>query len=127
MKTYTIKGTEDYVTWYKEGTNQLHRTDGPAVEYSNGTREWWVDGKLHRTDGPAIERSDGYKAWYLNGKRHRLDGPAVEWPNGHKEWWGNGVEFTEEQFNKYFLFSTSKNDEWWGSDLVKQKFNTLSH
>ena len=36
--------------------------------YVNGTKEWYLDGKLHRTDGPAIEYSDGYKAWYLNGR-----------------------------------------------------------
>ena len=27
-------------------------------------------GELHRTDGPAIEYADGSKEWYLNGKRH---------------------------------------------------------
>lgn len=29
--------------WYKEG--KTHREDGPAVEYYNGTKEWWIDGK----------------------------------------------------------------------------------
>ena len=48
---------------------KLHRTDGPAIEYSDGTKEWWLDGKLHRTDGPAIEYSGGIKSWYVNGKR----------------------------------------------------------
>jgi hypothetical protein len=31
-----------------------------------GTKSWWVDGKRHRFDGPAIDWSDGYKAWYIN-------------------------------------------------------------
>lgn len=35
-------------------------------------------GELHREDGPAIEYPDGYKQWYINGKRHRADGPAIE-------------------------------------------------
>jgi len=26
----------------------LHRLDGPAIEWANGGKEWWVDGKLHR-------------------------------------------------------------------------------
>lgn len=26
------------------------------------------NGKFHRTDGPAIEYADGTKYWYLNGK-----------------------------------------------------------
>ncbi len=28
-----------------------------------------LKGKLHREDGPAIEFSNGFKQWYLNGKR----------------------------------------------------------
>ena len=74
--------------WYLNG--KRHRTNGPAVEYNNGTKEWWINGERHRTDGPAIEYSDGSKYWYLNGKVHRTDGPAVELSNGTKEWWING-------------------------------------
>ena len=44
----------------------LHRLDGPAVEWSDGTKEWYVNGKCHRLDGPAIERADGKKSWYIN-------------------------------------------------------------
>jgi hypothetical protein len=54
--------------WYKEGTMILHREDGPAIEYFEGSKEWYLNGKLHREDGPAIEDSDGRKYWYLNGK-----------------------------------------------------------
>jgi hypothetical protein len=68
----------------------LHRTDGPAVEYLNGDKAWWVRGKRHRTDGPAIEFSNGDKEWYVNGNLHRIDGPAVEWSNGDKVWWVEG-------------------------------------
>ena len=46
----------------------LHREDGPAVEWSNGTKEWWIDDKRHREDGPAIEYADGAKSWYINDK-----------------------------------------------------------
>ena len=31
-------------------------------------RGWYQNGKLHRTDGPAIERADGTKEWYIDGK-----------------------------------------------------------
>ncbi len=44
----------------------LHREDGPAVEWSDGDKKWWIDGKLHRTDGPAVECSDGSKVWYIH-------------------------------------------------------------
>jgi len=33
-----------------------------------GSKAWFLNGKHHRTDGPAIELSNGYKAWYLNGE-----------------------------------------------------------
>ncbi len=66
--------------------DKLHREDGPAIEWSNGTKEWWFGGVLHREDGPAIEQKDGTKQWFKNGKRHREDGPAVEWSSGKKSW-----------------------------------------
>ena len=84
--------------WYLNG--QRHREDGPAVERANGDKSWWINGQLHREDGPVIERASGYKAWYLNDRLHREDGPAVERANGSKEWWINGQPLTEEEFNK---------------------------
>lgn len=30
--------------WREEGP--LHRPDGPAVEYADGRREWWVHGRF---------------------------------------------------------------------------------
>ena len=59
-------------------------------EYSNGRKEWLLNGILHRTDGPAIEYSTGTKEWWVNGKRHRTDGPAIEWSDGSKAWFLNG-------------------------------------
>jgi hypothetical protein len=46
----------------------LHRETGPAIEWHDGSKEWYLNGKSHREDGPAIEYASGYKAWYLNGK-----------------------------------------------------------
>jgi hypothetical protein len=53
----------------------------------------------HRTDGPAIEWAGGDKQWYVDGKCHRLDGPAIEYADGSKSWFVNGERLTEEQFN----------------------------
>jgi len=78
----------------------LHRLDGPAIEYANGTKGWYIDGKCHRLDGPAIEYPDGSKSWYVDGKRHRLDGPAVEFTNGTKSWYVDGKCLFEEEFNR---------------------------
>ena len=47
---------------------QIHREAGPAVEYANGTKYWFLkDVGYHREDGPAYEYADGSKQWYLNG------------------------------------------------------------
>ena len=68
------------------------------VKVQENVTEWYLNNQLHREDGPAVEWSDGDKYWYLNGKRHREDGPAYIGSNGHKEWWINGVEVSEEEF-----------------------------
>lgn len=53
---------------YRNRDGLLHREDGPAVEYADGSREWFLDGQRHREDGPAIEYHDGTHEWYLDGK-----------------------------------------------------------
>ena len=40
ISTITIYGNK---SWYNEN-GELHREDGPALEYSNGTKEWWIKG-----------------------------------------------------------------------------------
>lgn len=57
------------VIW-KNADGQWHRLDGPAWEYPNGTKQWWVNHFLHRLDGPAIEWADGGKSWYINGEKY---------------------------------------------------------
>lgn len=35
----------------------------------DGTKVWRLpNGQLHREDGPAVEYTDGQKAWFLNGQ-----------------------------------------------------------
>ena len=57
-------------------------------------------GLLHRLDGPAIEYPDGSKSWCQNGQLHRIDGPAVEWARGNKDWFINGKILTEAEFKE---------------------------
>ena len=54
----------------KYDTKGFHREDGPAIEYTSGDKEWWLDGRLHRVDGPAAEYSDGGEDWYVEGNRY---------------------------------------------------------
>ena len=67
--------------YYKQGTNILHRIGGPAIEWKQGSTEWYQNGKRHRLDGPAYEGGGGFN-------------------NGHKRWYINGKKLSEEEFNK---------------------------
>jgi hypothetical protein len=98
MTAYTVKVDGTGTATWRNTQGQLHRLDGPAVEYADGYRAWYVDGDLHRVDGPAVEDKCGDREWYQNGKRHRVDGPAVEYANGDREYWVNGKELTKAEF-----------------------------
>ena len=93
-----IEVDRDGTCKYFNSAGELHRDNGPAVEYKSGSRAWFQNGKLHRTDGPAVVWSDGDEEWYQNGLRHREGGPAIEYADGSKEWWLNGVRYTEQNY-----------------------------
>lgn len=57
----------------------LHREDGPARIYTNGTKQYFYHGVLHRENGPAIEANHTYcwkYVYYKYGKIHNDKGPA---------------------------------------------------
>jgi hypothetical protein len=70
--------------YFLEGTNLLHREDGPAYEVqSSGSwvKEYFLNGKPHRVDGPACEFIEGsvhYKAYALNGKDLRIGDKLIQ-------------------------------------------------
>ena len=84
--------------WYQHG--ELHREDGPAREYADGEKQWYLNDKRHRTDGPAVERAEGTKAWWLNGKLHREDGPAIVRADGSEEWYLNGIQYSKKIYTE---------------------------
>ena len=53
------------------------------------TKRWYFNGELHREDGPAIEFSTGANFWYLNGeliaKKFGNPGSAPEPPENWDE------------------------------------------
>ena len=63
---------DDGIYYYKDPNHTiLHREDGPAVEYANGDKCWYLNDKLHREDGPAVEYANGDKVWYIKiGRAH---------------------------------------------------------
>ena len=119
--------TDDLGTkkWRNE-IGQLHREDGPAAIFTDGSKAYYLkgkpiqenefykipridedgnkrwfnkDGKLHRdNDLPAVKMTNKYKAWYINGERHRRNGPAIIYPNGTYKWYVNGKEYGEREF-----------------------------
>ena len=56
---------------WRNKSGKFHRLDGPAIEYTDGRKEWWENGKLHREDGPAILYKNGGKSWFLNDILYR--------------------------------------------------------
>ncbi len=89
--------------WYIEGkelTEEEFNNRSTCTIDSDGTKRWKnKQGQLHRIDGPAVEWFDGDKYWYLNDKLHREDGPAIERASGAKYWYIEGEELTREEFN----------------------------
>ena len=53
---------------YFNSNNQLHRENGPAIEYADGSQCWCRDNALHREDGPAVMFVSGRMCWYLYGE-----------------------------------------------------------
>ena len=69
--------------------------------YENGDKIWRNDkGQLHNEHGPAAEWADGGKAYWLNDKLNRTDGPAIEWADGSKSYYLNGKYYSHEDWRK---------------------------
>jgi hypothetical protein len=69
-----------------------------------GDKRWKLDGKLHNENGPAVEFADGTKCWFIHDKCHRfeidprtgLSLPAIEWSDGSKDWYRYGKFHRDE-------------------------------
>ena len=96
--------------WHNEH-GQLHRSDGPAVIYSDGAQCWFINGKYNRLDGPALIYHNGEQHWFVSGKRHRTDGPAIIYPNGVKRYWIHGHKLTEEEY--YDIIQSEEHLNWY--------------
>ena len=75
MQEYTVTVGEyspGTIRYYKPGTEEMHRIDGPAVEFASGAKHWIQDGMFHRTDGPAIEFTEGTVEYWIEGNKLTL-------------------------------------------------------
>jgi hypothetical protein len=93
MKIERIVDEDGAVRFYNEN-GQLHREDGPAVEYCKskhgGGNRWFYNGQKHRIGGPAVTHEDGTTEWWEHGARHRIDGMAIENSQGGGRWFYRG-------------------------------------
>ena len=83
----------EYREWKQYGL--LHREDGPAKEWDDGSFEYLFRGRRHRDDGPAVVylTKNHFEGWFRQGLRHRDDGPAITREDNfgiHYEWWVDG-------------------------------------
>ena len=58
------------IIYYYNENDQLHREDGPAVIYPDGTEMWYKNDQLHREDGPAAIFPDGEEYWCSDGEKY---------------------------------------------------------
>ena len=64
---YKISTNEFGDKFYHYPNGKLHRLTGPAIEYSNGDKSYYVDDMLHRLDGPALIRQDQTPRYFIYG------------------------------------------------------------
>lgn len=89
---------KEYMLFHKH-----YRLDGPSVEYNDGGYEYKINnGNFHNKNGPARCLSDGTVEYYIDGKIHRKYGPARILPSGIKEWYENGILVKKEHPDGYF-------------------------
>ena len=70
-----INTTKSGTFYYSDRANTVpHREDGPAVDYANGDKYWYINGMYHREDGPAVVEANGRKEWFIDGLRMHEDG-----------------------------------------------------
>ena len=81
-------------TAYYNDCGYLHRVDGPAVEYDDGSFDYYIDGFCHRDDGPAY-----YRASMISG--------AIQ---DYTKFFLYGVEYQDIDY--------------WVEDLVRFKYKT---
>lgn len=85
---------------FSDGTKQwrlngkLHRVDGPAI-IGLGDERWMQHGNFHREGGPAVTMSNGSEFWYLHGNIHRTDGPAIKIANMKDQWWVDNRQYDD--------------------------------
>jgi len=65
-----IKHEDNLCIFFTDENGFYHNDNGPAYRSKISNLKFWkIHGINHRLDGPAAEYSDGKKEWHLNGVR----------------------------------------------------------
>jgi hypothetical protein len=132
--TYDDNGNVIKKVYTRNG--KQHRSNGPAVEFSNGDAEFWYEGKLCRIEDeslPAVDTAK-LKKWYTGGVPHRKGNPAIiatekiDWRHPHEtgtyiftpeyEYYEGGYEMWMENGKKHriggptVVSATGKGGSW---------------
>ncbi len=67
------KVVEQFSVYYYNEKNEFHREDGPALEFTNGNKYWYINGLKHRIDGPAAQNDSIGKVYYIMGKEYSYE------------------------------------------------------
>jgi hypothetical protein len=94
----------DDIVYFRNDSGQIHRVDGPAVIFEDGTYYWFINGVQHREGGPAVCYPEGFSMWYKYGVLHNRNGPAVITNSGEEQWWLDGREYHSPQTMPLSLF-----------------------
>jgi len=81
--------------FYRNSKEELHRLDGPAVEYSNGSKFWYINENSHRNIDPSVEWSNEEKYWWFKGERHRIGGSCY---SCGKWWFIDGKKYSKQEY-----------------------------
>lgn len=107
-------------------------TNGPAIEYADDDKLWFINGKLHRENYPAIKRTNSDKVWYINGKLYRKNGPAIKSRKGDKIWFINGKRLDrkctiEKQLCKFISDINFLVNKLYDMDNLLNEFNSKNY
>jgi len=70
MIEYTNISYEEYLDLPREA----RKRNSYCIEYLlEKCKDWKINGELHREDGPAVEYDDGINFWYLNNIEYSFE------------------------------------------------------
>jgi len=65
--------------WVREDKPHIiHRTDGPAIIWDDGSEFWYYNGAMMRMDGPAVTYADGRTGWCYKGREYSFDNWCIK-------------------------------------------------